>query len=33
MLVQNKARLVVARKKNIWLLWKKDTEDEAEEFF
>ena len=33
MLVQNMANLVVAREENIWLLWKKHAEDEAEEFF
>ena len=33
MLVQNIASLVVAREKNIWLLWNKHAEDWAEEFF
>ena len=33
MLVQNMASLVVAREKNIRLLWNKHAEDEAEEFF
>ena len=31
MLVQNMASLAVAREKNIWLLWNKHAEDEAEE--
>ena len=33
MLVQSMASLVVAREKNIWLLWNKHAEHEAEEFF
>ena len=33
MFVQNMASLVVAKEKNIWLLWNKYAEDEEEEFF
>ena len=33
MLVQNMAILVVAREKNLRLLWNKHAEDEAEGFF